>query len=120
MEVKNQYELGGDEYRQMLSYLTGEYGKCGFIITRDKGIELSKDKEVNWVREMYDKHDGVLIVKLTGSFFTALLSKLRNPQRHDEANIRLNKLLDTYTRLYLAGRVPTPKGGGRPRRRRRK
>ena len=117
MEVKNQYELGGDEYRQMLSYLTGEYGKCGFIITRDKGIELSKDKEVKWVKELYDKHNGVLIVKLTGSFFASLLSKLRNPQRHDEANVRLNKILDTYTRLYLAGRVPTPKGGGRPKRR---
>ena len=85
----------------MLSYLTGEYGKCGFIITRDKGIELSKDKEVKWVKELYDKHNGVLIVKLTGSFFASLLSKLRNPQRHDEANVRLNKILDTYTRLYL-------------------
>ena len=120
MEVKNQVGLGGDEYRQMLSYLTGEYGKCGFIITRDKAIELEKDKELGWVKEMYDKHSGVLIVKLTGAFFASLLSKLRNPQRHDEASIRLNKLFDTYTRLYLAGRVPTPKGGGRPRQRRRK
>ena len=119
MEVKNQEGLGGDEYRQMLSYLTGEYGKCGFIITRDKYIELGKDKELNWVKEIYDKHNGVLIVKLTGTFIASLLSKLRNPQRHDEANVRLNKLFDTYTRLYLAGRVPTPKSEGRRRRPRR-
>ncbi len=106
-EVKNKKGLEGDEYRQMLSYLAGDYGKCGFVITRDETIELRKeDKEIHWVRELNDKHGGVLVVKLTGSFLCKLLSKMRRPVRHDEADHQIGKILDTYSRLYLVGESP--------------
>jgi hypothetical protein len=99
-EVKNYRELGPDEYRQMLSYLTGEYGRAGFIITRDDNENLLADRELPWMRELYHKHQK-LIVKLTAKFLTRILSKMRSVQRHDEADVQLNRLVDQYTRNYL-------------------
>jgi len=103
-EIKNYKGLGSDEYRQMLSYLTGEYGRLGFIVNRDNDPNLEKGKELEWMREMYNSHK-VLIIKLTGKYLTHLLSKLRNPQKHDAPDKALNSLLDTYTRLYISGGV---------------
>ena len=113
-EVKNKEGVEADDFRQVLSYLTGDYGKCAFLISRDHDINLRKGREVDWVRELYDKHGGVLVVKLTADFFCKLLQKLRNPQRHDEADVRIAKLLDDYTRLYLSG-VATQTGRSRKR-----
>ena len=52
------------------------------------------------LREIYNRQKK-LVVKLTGSFLRRILSKLRSPQRHDEADQQLNKLFDIYTRNYL-------------------
>ena len=101
-EVKNYRGLGLDEYRQVLSYLTDEYGKLGFIINRDETHNLTKGTDLDHFLEMYHKHR-VMIVKLTGKFLCTILSKLRNPQKHDEPDALLNKLLDAYSRMYLSG-----------------
>ncbi|MEZ5542171.1 MAG: hypothetical protein R3F42_09010 [Pseudomonadota bacterium] len=107
-EVKNYQGLSGDEYRQMLSYLTGDYGRIGFIITRDNDVNLRKGKELDWMLEMYNRH-GVLIVKLSGKHLCSVLSKLRSPQKHDAPDRMLNHLLDTYTRNYISGVEKTKK-----------
>lgn len=99
-EVKNHRDLGPDEYRQMNSYLTGEYGRLGFIITRDDKPDITNGKELDWMREMYYSHHK-LIIKLTGKYLSNLLSKLRNPQKHDAPDKAINDLLDRYIRLYL-------------------
>lgn len=99
-EIKNYKDMGPDEYRQMTTYLTGEYGNAGFIVTREENEDLLSDRELPWMREMYNKQHK-LVVKLTGTFLRRVLSKLRSPQRHDEADLQLNKLFDRYTRNYL-------------------
>lgn len=101
-EVKNFKQLEGDHYRQMLSYLSGEYGRLGFIITRDEDENLRKGKELEWMREMYSSH-GVLIVKLSGKYFVQMLSKIRSQQKHNAPDKSLNGLLDRYARMYIAG-----------------
>lgn len=101
-EIKNYKSLASNEYRQMLSYLTGEYGRLGFIVNRDDDTNLEKGRELDWMREMYNSHD-VLIIKLTGKYLANMLSKLRNPQKHDAPDKALNSLLDTYIRLYIGG-----------------
>ena len=102
-EIKNQLGLDVGVYRQVLSYLVDEYGKCGFIINRDETVDLTKGStELQSTKEIYDKHEK-LIVKLAVKFLTGLLAKARSPQRHNEANSRLSKLLDTYVRLYMSG-----------------
>jgi hypothetical protein len=51
IELKNYSALlGPDEYRQMLSYLSGNYGRLGLIINRADEAELEKGKELNWMR----------------------------------------------------------------------
>ena len=75
------------------------------MITRDTAVELEKT-ELAWMTEMFTSH-GVKIVKLTGRFLSRLLSKLRNPQKHDEGEQRLTSLLDDYDRVYISGRTPS-------------
>lgn len=99
-EVKNYKGLSASEYRQMLSYLTKEYGKIGFIVNRDDETNLEREKELAWMREMYKSHQ-VLIVKLTAKYLCNLLSKLRSPQKHDAPDKALNALLDLYLRTYI-------------------
>ena len=101
-EIKNYKGLKASDYQQLQSYLTGEYGKLGFFITRDDSVNLYSGRDVNWVRDLHAKH-GVLIIKLTAKFLIKLLGKLRKPQKHDAVNDAINRLLDIYTRLYTDG-----------------
>ena len=107
-EVKNYQGLEAADYQQIQSYLTGEYGRLAFVVTRDDTVDLYANKDVEWVREIYTVHK-VLVIKLTGKFFCKLLDKLRNPQKHDAVNNAIHQLLDTYTRLYISGQTRSKK-----------
>lgn len=100
-ELKNYKELGPADYRQMNSYLVRDYGSIGFIITRETDESLRKDKDLAWVREIFHENEK-LIVKLTGAWLSKYLSKARNPQKHDAADVALEGLLDCYVRNYLS------------------
>ena len=114
-EIKNKKGLEAAEYRQVLSYLVDEYGRCGFIVTRDKSQELIKEStELAWTRELYNKHNR-LVVRLSERFLVSLLSKARNPQRPNEADSQLGKVIDNYVRRYIGG-----EGIDRQRKRRRR
>lgn len=99
-EIKNYKTLGADEYRQVNSYLFKDYGRLAFIINRDYSENLEKHKELIWVKELYDNHNK-LVIKLPSKFLERHLSKMRSPQKHDEVNKQLSKLLDLYIRSYL-------------------
>ncbi len=101
-EIKNKLGIDPGEYRQMLSYLHDEYGRLGFIITRDKKPDLYSGPELDWTRELFNKHR-ILVVKLTGGLLTSLLSKLRSPERVDPGEQAIGKIIDNYIRLYLSG-----------------
>jgi hypothetical protein len=104
-EVKNYVDLTADEYRQVNSYLCNEYGKLAFIITRCSDNNLKKGRELDWAQELYFNHDKKVVIKLSEHYLVKHLSKLRSPQKHDAANIELNKLIDTYIRRYLVLRA---------------
>ena len=87
----------------MLSYLGEPYGKLGFIVTRDESASLVKGVELDHFLEIYNRQEKTMIVKLTGKFLCSLLSKLRNPLKHDEPDNLMHRLLDTYSRMYLSG-----------------
>ncbi|WP_339353538.1 P-loop ATPase, Sll1717 family, partial [Klebsiella pneumoniae] len=99
-EIKNYKTLGADKYRQVNSYLFKDYGRLAFIINRDHSENLEKHKELIWVKELYDNHNK-LVIKLPSKFLERHLSKMRSPQKHDEVNKQLSKLLDLYIRSYL-------------------
>lgn len=100
-DAKNYTDMGPDEYRQVQSYLIGNYGKLGFIITRDPDEHLLAGRDLDWVREIYQGH-GALIIKLSAKFLCKLLQKLRSPEKHDAVDKQMNSLLDIYERNYLS------------------
>lgn len=100
-EIKNYENLSEDDYRQMNTYLCNEYGRIGFIITRAGDNNLERGKELDWAQEIYFNQGKKIIIKISEKYLVKHLSKLRSPQKHDSANIELNKLLDTYIRQYL-------------------
>lgn len=99
-EIKNFKELGASEYRQVNSYLCNEYGNIAFIITRDHNNNLTKDRELNWAKELYNTNRKI-VIKLSSKFLEKHLRKARSPQRHDAIDKELNSLIDTYLRQYL-------------------
>ena len=52
-EIKNYKELKAADYQQIQSYLTGDYGKLGFVVTRGDSVDLYAGRDVEWVRELY-------------------------------------------------------------------
>lgn len=100
-DAKNFKMVGRDEYRQMSTYLNGPYGRLGFLVTRDDDESLRTGAELDWVREIYQQ-EKKLIVRLSYKFFTRLLGKLRNPEKHDAVDGALSAILDTYERQYLS------------------
>lgn len=101
-EIKNYRDLESDDYYQILNYLSGDYGRLGFFVTRDISMDVLADKDLGWIREMHAKHN-IMVVKLTGKWLARLLDKLKNPQKHDAVNRNMHTLLDTYSRLYIDG-----------------
>lgn len=102
-EVKNYSNIGADEYRQMSTYLNQKYGSLGFIVTRDEDEQPRSGKDLDWVKELHDT-ENKLVIKLSYKFFIKTLNKLRNPEKHDAVNHALNQLLDSYERIYLSNK----------------
>lgn len=99
-EIKNFPELGADEYRQVNSYLSNEYGRLGFVITRDDQPHPNQ-RELNWIKELYSRNPKIIVIKLTAKFLLRLLRKLRNPQKYNLPDKELSNLLDKYIRDYV-------------------
>ncbi len=100
--VRNQNEIQRAQYDQVLSFIDPEHGKLAFIITREEDEALRSDRDLAWTKETY-LSSSVLIIKLTASWLEKYLSKARNPQKHDAADIALAGLLNRYLKNYLAG-----------------
>lgn len=112
-EIKNYPDLGPTEFRQMLSYLTGDYGRAGFFLTRAADVTIYKGAELDWIRELYDKHK-VLAVKLSAAWLASLLERAAEPGKFDIVEAQLGKLIDNYLRLYVTGQgTPARRRGKR-------
>lgn len=104
-EVKNFADMERQEFRQILSYLAQDYGSIGFVITRGDDINLRKEKELAWVRELRNQHSKTVVL-LPAKFLVGLLYKVRNPAKHDAGEEALGRLLDTYVRTYFGEHAP--------------
>lgn len=100
-DAKNFVDIGPNEYRQLQSYLTGSYGKIGFIINRDESELPQTGKELDWAKEMYYSHQA-LIIKIPAKYISKLLQKLRSPDKHDVVDDQMGKLLSLYETNYLS------------------
>ncbi len=98
-EIKNYDDITQDDCRQLQDYLHDHYGRAGFILTRSANENLGSP-QLEWVRAAHANH-GKLLVILPLKILRRLLSKSREPSKHDEVESQLNKLVDRYERNYL-------------------
>jgi hypothetical protein len=98
-EAKNYAELKPDDYRQVLDYSGGPYGKFVVIVYRTEN-EGADENERQRLKEMYLKH-GVLIFLLPATVVSRCISKLRSKQRDEYWQKLLAKRLDTHERTYV-------------------
>jgi hypothetical protein len=100
-ECKNYDELTADDYRQVLSYSGGEYGKFAIVVTRNDKEYLS-ELDQQWIRELNHKHDGRIVMPLPAELLSRSIKKLRNMARSgDYAEDVLGKRMDMIVRRVL-------------------
>jgi hypothetical protein len=104
VEVKNYVELGRDDFRQMLSYMSGPYGRLGLIVYRTESEGMT-EKERAWLQEIWYEHKR-MVFTFPISMARRCISKLRTARKHDYADGVLNKRLDTFERSYVAIKHP--------------
>ncbi|SDK16233.1 hypothetical protein SAMN04487784_1302 [Stenotrophomonas pavanii] len=115
-EVKNYAKIGVDEFRQVYGYLGREYGELAFIICRDAEFGLRRGAELEAFREFYNK--GKIIIKFPAQQLVTILSKLRSPEKVDAGDLAVERLLDTYVRMYASGQTDVPNSKGTRRKKR--
>ncbi len=99
-EVKNYEDLKPEDYRQILSYTTGEYGRFGVIVHRSTSEGFS-EKDKGWLQTLYHEH-GRLVLTVPASILSRSISKLRNANRLDYIEDQLGKRMDTLVRTHLS------------------
>ena len=101
-EAKNYRELTLNDFRQALSYSGQQYGKFTVIVHRSDNEGLSP-RERNWVKEMWDQHE-VLIMTIPTVLVKRCITKTKNPQRGKRSYVErmLTKRIDTFERNYVA------------------
>jgi hypothetical protein len=99
-EIKNYESPKLDDYRQVLSYTSGDYGRFAIIVHRSPNEGMGQT-ERGWIQEFWHNHQR-LIFSLPASILVRCVSKLRNAKRFDYTENLLNKRLDIYVRSYLS------------------
>ncbi len=99
-DIYNHNNIGKREYITLENKLLSNGAKIGFIVVRDKNNNISKDNELRWAKEVHNRN-GIVIVKLSSKFIERQLSKSRNPQKHDDINKELSKLISQYSCMWL-------------------
>jgi hypothetical protein len=99
-EMKNYAEVGPEEFRQLASYLSGEYGSFGLMVTRSPTEGLSST-ERGWVKEIFDSQKKMVFL-LPAPMIARAVRKIRSPTRYNYADQMLGKRMDTFVRSYLS------------------
>jgi len=98
-EVKNYKELKPDDFRQLLSYSTGEYGRFIIVVSRNPN-ENPSTVEIDWIRSLWFEHQRRVMI-LPAQVIARCLSKMRSQRKFDYTDDYLSKTMDTYVRSYL-------------------
>ena len=111
-EVKNYETLKPEDFRQVSSYLTGDYGRFAIVVTRSPNEALDS-MERGWVKETWTSH-GQLILLIPARLLSQWASKLRSDKRFSYVEEHLGRRMDTFVRSYLSLRHERPyRGKGR-------
>lgn len=99
-ECKNYEELTPDDFRQVLDYSTGEYGRFAIVVRRGRNDTLTEN-EKNRIKALFFEHKRlIMIVPVT--LFVLCIRKLRTPKKYDYAEFTMSKHLDYIVRSVLS------------------
>lgn len=98
-EVKNYEEIQPDDFRQALSYSSGEYGQFVVIVSRASS-ELVTEVEKGWIRSLYFEHHRFILI-LPAVVLARCVSKLRSAKKYNYTENQLMKRMDNFVRSYL-------------------
>jgi hypothetical protein len=107
-EVKNYATLKPEDYRQVSSYMTGDYGRFAFVITRSSNEGLD-NVERGWIKEMWSSHRH-LIVLIPAKLLSQWASKMRSDKKPSYVEDHLGRRIDTFVRSYLSLKHERVKG----------
>lgn len=98
-EVKNYEEIQPDDFRQALSYSSGEYGQFVVLVSRTNN-ELVSEREKGWIRSLYFEHHRMVLI-LPAVVLARCVSKLRSTRKYNYTEDQLMKRMDLFVRSYL-------------------
>jgi len=99
-ECKNYEELVPEDFRQILDYSTGDYGRFSVAVRRG-GTEHLSENEKDRTRSLFFEHKRlVLVVPLP--LLVLCIRKLRTPKKYDYAEFTMSKHLDWVVRSVLS------------------
>jgi hypothetical protein len=99
-ECKNYDEVTADDFRQVLDYTHGEYGKLAFIVRRGLSDHLTPNEE-DRIRAMFHEH-GRLIVVVPTNLLVTCIRKMRRPPKYDYVEFMISRHVDDIVRRVLS------------------
>jgi hypothetical protein len=100
MEVKNYADPTPDDFRQVLSYMSREYGEFAVLIVRTTNEKLADATKAR-LKSLYHEQRRVILV-LTSAELIRCLAKFRKNNRFDYTEDQLKKRLDALVRQIVA------------------
>lgn len=99
-ECKNYEEVTPEDFRQVLDYSTGEYGKFVVIVRRGNSEALTEN-EKDRTRALFFEHKRLILI-LPAPIFVLCIRKLRTPKKYDYAEFAISKHMDWIVRSVLS------------------
>ena len=99
-ECKNYEELTPKDFRQVLDYSTGEYGRFVVIVRRGKTDALTEN-EKDRTRAAFYEHERLIMI-VPSPVLALCIRKLRTPKKYDYAQFTMSKQLDSIVRSVLS------------------
>jgi hypothetical protein len=99
-ECKNYDEVTADDFRQVLDYTHGDYGRCAFIVRRGPSDQLTLNEQ-DRIRAMFYEHERLIVVVPT-NLLVLCIRKMRKTRRYDYTEFTLAKHVDHIVRSVLS------------------
>ena len=99
-ECKNYNELTSEDFRQVLDYSTGEYGRFVIVVRRGDS-DLLTENEKNRIRSIFHEHKRLVMV-IPANIFVLCIRKLRTPKKYNYTEFTMSKHIDFIVRSVLS------------------
>jgi hypothetical protein len=99
-ECKNYLEVTPEDFRQVLDYTHGEYGRLAFIVRRGVSDQLTLNEQAR-IKSMFFEHQRLVIV-VPANLVVLCIRKMRKTHQYDYTEFTLAKHVDYIVRSVLS------------------